>query len=326
MKATAALVLSFLITAPFVAAHGYVSQITVDGTTYKGNTPNGNSVKSPIRMIDDVGPVKGATNKYLSCGQNAQKALTVAAAKPGSRISFQWVSGNGGNWQHNVGPLMTYMASCGGGCAAFDSADAKWFKIAQAGRLANGTWAQAALMNGAAPAVQLPGDIAPGEYIIRHEIIALHTAMNAGGAEFYPSCAQLAIGGSGRGVPDSNATVAFPGVYADTDAGLLVDVYDLVGAYVFPGPAISNLAGKTLDADGSVSGDDSLDSEGGATSAAGSATSVSTESSSASATSTASSACASVSADEYEYDDQEGAEDDSERTARRRSRVMHLIS
>ena len=48
-------------------------------------------------MISDVSPVKGATNKFLSCGQNAQKAALVADAKPGSTVSFQWVNGQGGN-------------------------------------------------------------------------------------------------------------------------------------------------------------------------------------------------------------------------------------
>ncbi|KAI0665589.1 glycosyl hydrolase family 61-domain-containing protein [Trametes maxima] len=328
MKTAVALAFSVLSTVPYVTAHGYVGQITVDGTAYKGNTPNSNNVKSPIRMIDDVSPVKGATNKYLSCDQNAQKALDVAAAKPGSKVSFQWVNGSGGNWSHNVGPLMTYMASCGGaGCAAFDSADAKWFKIAQAGRLANGTWAQAALTTGAAPTVQLPDDIAPGEYLIRHEIIALHAAMSAGGAEFYPSCAQLAIEGSGPGVAP-NATMTFPGAYEDTDAGLLVDVYDLVGAYVFPGPAISNLAGKMVGADGSVSDDDSSDSEGGATSRSGAASFTSTSISAvSSATSTTSSTSATVSADEYELecDDQADEQGDAKQIHRRRSRVMHSI-
>ncbi|KAI0821719.1 glycoside hydrolase [Trametes gibbosa] len=245
MKASTTFVLLVLAAVPFVSAHGYVSQVTIDGKSYKGNTPNSNSVKSPIRMIDDVSPVKGATNKYLSCGQNAQKAATVASANPGSKVTFKWVNGLGGNWPHNVGPLMTYMASCGSaGCTQFDSSKARWFKIAQAGQTSTGAWAQAALMSGGSASVTLPSGIAPGEYLLRHEIIALHTAMTAGGAEFYPSCTQIKVGGSKTGTP--NATVSFPGAYKDTDAGILVDVYDLVGKYVFPGPAISNLAGKTV--------------------------------------------------------------------------------
>ncbi|KAI0764168.1 glycosyl hydrolase family 61-domain-containing protein [Trametes elegans] len=357
MKAATNFVLSLLAAVPLVAAHGYVSELTVDGKTYKGNTPNSNSVKSPIRMIDDVSPVKGATNKYLACGQNAQKAATVATAKPGSKVSFQWVNGNGGDWPHNVGPMLTYMASCGdAGCASFDAADAKWFKIEETGLQSDGTWAQAALTQGAPAEVQLPSDIASGEYLIRHEIIALHTAMSEGGAEFYPSCAQLKISGSGSGSPKS--TVSLPGAYKDTDAGLLVDVYDLVGDYVFPGPAISNLAGKTINAidgsggsDDSDSTDDSSHSSSESASATGTASSTSTStgsvsasasavapaspsatsSKSASATKTSSSASASASAadeSECEEEDEEDADDEESEDAqypRRWSRVMRAI-
>lgn len=63
------------------------------------------SVKSAIRMIDDVSPVKGATNKYLSCGQNAQKASTVATASPGSKVSFKWSAITGGNVSLSSQPL-----------------------------------------------------------------------------------------------------------------------------------------------------------------------------------------------------------------------------
>ncbi|KAI0364624.1 hypothetical protein BV20DRAFT_826028 [Pilatotrama ljubarskyi] len=281
MKAATTFVLSLLAVVPFVSAHGYVSQVTVDGKTYKGNTPNSNSVKSPIRMINDVSPVKGASNKYLSCGQNAQKAATVATAKPGSKVSFQWVNGNGGNWPHNVGPLLTYMASCGsGGCANFDSSNAKWFKIEEAGKQKDGTWAQAKLMQGQAAEVQLPSNIAPGEYLIRHEIIALHTAMSLGGAEYYPSCTQLKVTGSGTGKPSK--TVSLPGAYKDTDPGILVDVYDLKGAYVFPGPALSNLVGKTvLAASGNGTAAASSSASATASSATTKASSASTKSSSA---------------------------------------------
>ncbi|KAI0350297.1 hypothetical protein OH77DRAFT_1087377 [Trametes cingulata] len=325
MKAATTFVLSLLAVVPFVSAHGYVSQVTVDGKTYKGNTPNSNSVKSPIRMINDVSPVKGASNKYLSCGQNAQKAATVATAKPGSKVSFQWVNGNGGNWPHNVGPMLTYMASCGsGGCANFDSSNAKWFKIEEAGKQKDGTWAQAKLMQGQAADVQLPSNIAPGEYLIRHEIIALHTAMSQGGAEFYPSCAQLKVTGSGTGTPSK--TVSFPGAYKDTDPGILVDVYDLKSAYVFPGPAISNLAGKTVLATGgngttAASSSASVTVPSATTKASSSSHASSTHASStrASASSTVAAAHPSVSADEYDCEEEE------EQLPKRYSRVMRAI-
>ncbi|RPD58202.1 glycoside hydrolase [Lentinus tigrinus ALCF2SS1-7] len=239
-----AILFALLAITPLVAGHGYLASITVDGATYEGNTPSSNSVSSVIRMIDDIDPVKGADNQYLACGQNAQKAAKVASANPGSSVSFKWVNSAGGNWIHEVGPLMTYMASCGsGGCTSFDHSNAEWFKIEESGLRSDGTWAMADLAAGKSATITLPSNIKSGEYLIRHELLALHTAQALGGAEFYPACAQLSVGGSKTGTPDG--TVSLPGAYSDTDPGILVDVYDLSGSYQFPGPAVSNLAGNT---------------------------------------------------------------------------------
>ena len=57
---------------------------------------NGPTVDSPIRLIDDVGPVKGDSNPNLACGQDAQAATLVASANPGSALSFAWAGGDGG--------------------------------------------------------------------------------------------------------------------------------------------------------------------------------------------------------------------------------------
>lgn len=78
--------------------------------------------------------------------------------------------------------------------------------------------------------VTLPANIAPGNYIIRHEIIALHLANEMGGAEFYPSCSQLNITGGGAGAPAPAELVALPGAYADDDPGIYVPD---VRAFVF---------------------------------------------------------------------------------------------
>jgi hypothetical protein len=36
--------------------------------------------------------------------------------------------------------------------------------------------------------VLIPEDIAPGDYLLRAEVIALHVASSSGGAQFYMSC------------------------------------------------------------------------------------------------------------------------------------------
>ena len=95
---------------PSAVAHGFLSGVTIDGTAYQGNVPNNfkgeflwsgashqlkiSAAPSPIRLIDDISPVKGANNTNLSCGQNAALAQVVADAKPGSVVSFSWMGGN----------------------------------------------------------------------------------------------------------------------------------------------------------------------------------------------------------------------------------------
>jgi hypothetical protein len=142
--------------------------------------------------------------------------------------------------------MLTYMANCGDStCDKFDSRNAKWFKIQQVGRDGKGQpWAQQALMNGATADVTLPNNIAPGNYLIRHEIIALHLAEQQGGAEFYPSCAQLQVTGNGNGVPQDSELVSFPGAYSDNDAGIFTkSAFDVNADYTFPGPPIAAFVG-----------------------------------------------------------------------------------
>jgi len=110
--------------------------------------------------------------------------------------------------------------------------------------------------------VTLPTQLAPGEYLIRQEIVALHLAVTLGGAEFYPSCTQVRIGGSQSGTP--NQTVSFPGAYNDNDPGIYVpDIYVPGTPYnTFPGPPVSNLA-SPADMSGQVSIYSSSTAKGG---------------------------------------------------------------
>jgi hypothetical protein len=84
--------------APYVSAHGYVSVLAVDGTPYKGQEPteDGQSnIPSVVRRISTIDPVKGASNPFLNCGQNATSASLVSPTNPGSALTFQWEAGGG---------------------------------------------------------------------------------------------------------------------------------------------------------------------------------------------------------------------------------------
>ncbi|EKM51119.1 glycoside hydrolase family 61 protein [Phanerochaete carnosa HHB-10118-sp] len=280
--------------APYVAAHGSVHKIVIDGKEYDGPAVGKGPLSgSPIRAISEVDPVKGATNPSLSCGQNASLADTTASANPGSQLQLFWINGQGGPWPHNAGPIINYMASCGGNdCSQFDASKAEWFKIEQSGVQSDGTWEQAALMQGQPFSLTLPENLKPGGYLLRNEIISLQLAMSSGGYESYPSCSQLLIGGNGNGVPDE--TVQFPGAYSDNDPGLLVNIYPLAGPYVFPGGPISNLASSA--ASGMTGGSNNTSSAGGGAGSASSAAPSAASSSAAKPSATASLASAPASA------------------------------
>ncbi|KIY53143.1 glycoside hydrolase family 61 protein [Fistulina hepatica ATCC 64428] len=230
-----------------VASHGYVANITIDGKVYIGNVPGAETTASVIRQVNTIDPVQPANNSNMGCGPGASPASLVASASPGSEFLIHWAGGDDQDWPHEVGPLMAYLASCGDeSCTTFNTSGASWFKIHQVARV-DGVWVQLDIHDGQPANLSLPSNLAPGNYILRHEIIALQNAVYIGGAEFYPSCSQLEVNGSQTGKPNSSDLVSFPGAYSETDPGIYdPDVYDTSVKYIFPGPAIASfITGST---------------------------------------------------------------------------------
>ncbi|KAF5391070.1 hypothetical protein D9757_003114 [Collybiopsis confluens] len=256
MISSATLLVPILLSS-LVSAHGWLNSVNIGSQSFQGNVPNASPAGSIIRQINDVDPVKGSNNPYLACGQNAQLATKVAEAQPGDQVSFFWVNGEKGPWVHNTGPMQTYMAACTGvdSCSSFDASNADWFKIQEQGRISpGGAWTMSLMNSGAPSNVTIPQNIAPGNYLIRHELIALQIAQTQGGAEFYPSCTQVKIGGSGTGAPTNDELVKLPGAYKDTDPGILVDVFSNPNAdYIFPGPPVAAFVNGSSSASTSTS-------------------------------------------------------------------------
>ncbi|KAH6919342.1 glycoside hydrolase, partial [Coprinopsis sp. MPI-PUGE-AT-0042] len=239
--------LSLLPLLPLISAHGLLEQITIAGKPYAGppSGESGNTPPSVIRQIRNNSPVDGGAqavnNKFMSCGNDAKPAALEADAMPGDVVEFKWSS----SWPHLVGPMITYMASCGQSCTTFDSSLASWFKIDQKAFKTSSPneWVQADIHAGLPDTIHLPQNIAPGSYLIRHEIIASHNIP----VEYYPMCAQLKIGGSGTGVPAAEELVKFPGAYSGAEGALNKNGYQYrrqEGGFEFPGPKISVLAGE----------------------------------------------------------------------------------
>lgn len=87
----------------------------------------------------------------------------------------------------------------------------KRFKI-QEGGYSNGKWATNVVIdNKGNQVIHIPQCIADGQYLLRAEMVALHGARSASGAQLYMECAQIEItGGGGTAKPK---TYSIPGVY-----------------------------------------------------------------------------------------------------------------
>lgn len=84
--------------------------------------------------------------------------------------------------------------------------------------------------------VQIPASLAPGNYVLRTEIIALHSAGSVDGAQNYPQCFNLAVTGGGTLAPPSGTLGT--ALYSETDPGILYNLYTDVESYTIPGPAL----------------------------------------------------------------------------------------
>jgi cellulase len=104
--------------------------------------------------------------------------------------------------------------------------------------------------------VTIPDDIAPGQYVLRHEIIALHSAQDTNGAQNYPQCINIEVTGSGTAEP---AGVVATELYTASDPGISLSIYNGLTDYEIPGPAVysGGASGSTPSTGGSSSGSSS---------------------------------------------------------------------
>ncbi|KAF2756200.1 glycoside hydrolase [Pseudovirgaria hyperparasitica] len=237
-----------LTTATLAAAHGYVDNATIGGTYYQFYQPYQDPYMSPIpprisRPIQGNGPVTDLSLIDLQCGgytaggiSGSTPAALHATAAAGSKVTLRWTL-----WpDSHVGPTITYMARCPeSGCTGYSpGAAAVWFKVQESGREGtSNVWGDTRLMVGGNAGVEytIPGCLKAGYYLVRHEIVALHSAYEYPGAQFYPGCHQVKVTGGRTTVP--GGLVAFPGAYKGSDAGITYDSYK-AQTYTVPGPKL----------------------------------------------------------------------------------------
>ncbi|GAA5990898.1 hypothetical protein JCM11641_002875 [Rhodosporidiobolus odoratus] len=236
---------SILLTAALVAAaqsvvaHTIVTSVWVNGEDIS-DAPSAGTASSYMRVPASNSPVTDLSSALMACNDQGTKSvsgtLTVAA---GDTIEPQWwhagALGSDPIDGSHKGPLTTWIspldANTDGpvwveiGSEAYYSSDAEWAVTKMIG-------------NAGRNSITIPATLAPGDYLVRFELLALHSAGTAGGAQFYPNCAQVTVTGSGS--QELPAGVSIPGFYTESTPGIVWDIYyssnyDITGDYVAPG-------------------------------------------------------------------------------------------
>ncbi|EHA18110.1 hypothetical protein ASPNIDRAFT_52688 [Aspergillus niger ATCC 1015] len=238
--------------AALVAGHGYVSGAVIDGEYYGGYIVSSYAYESdPPETIawsttaTDLGFVDGSeySDPDIICHKSAKPGAISADVKAGGTVELQWT-----DWpSSHHGPVLTYLANCNGDCSDVTKTDLEFFKIDESGLISDtevpGTWATDNLIsNNNSWTVTIPSTLEAGNYVLRHEIIALHSAENKDGAQNYPQCLNLKVTGSGSSTYSGTKGEA---LYKDTDPGILVNIYETLSSYDIPGPAISAVSATT---------------------------------------------------------------------------------
>ncbi|KAK3368705.1 glycosyl hydrolase family 61-domain-containing protein [Podospora didyma] len=219
------------------AAHAFFQQSGSGSVDYNS---------SCVRMPPNNSPVTDVSSPNLACNVGGTKAAAgFCEATAGSKFSVEMHSqlndrsctnqAIGGN---HFGPVLVYMSKVDDASTA-DGASASWFKVDEFGYDASSkTWGTDKLnANCGRREFTIPAKIPAGDYLVRAEAIALHSAGQKGGAQFYMSCFQVKVKSTGTGqVP---AGVKIPGAYSAADPGVLIDIYGSgFKSYTIPGPAV----------------------------------------------------------------------------------------
>jgi hypothetical protein len=210
--------------------------------SFQYQNPQPETVGWRIPQDSDIGfvGVGDYANDNIICHKGASNAPLHVSIQAGDTIDLQWTA-----WpESHKGPVLNYLAKCSGSCETANKESLLFFKISEGGLIDGtsppGTWVTDQMIaNNNTWSLQIPQDISPGNYVLRHEIIALHSATSGGGAQNYPQCINLEISGSGTLDPSGIPATAF---YKATDPGINYSIYVQQPNYPMPGPAIYNAA------------------------------------------------------------------------------------
>ncbi|KAF2157269.1 lytic polysaccharide monooxygenase [Myriangium duriaei CBS 260.36] len=233
-------------TASTAYAHGFVSGLRSDGAFYSGYNPSF-QYQNPPPVVAGWSDPADLSNGFIApsaagtadviCHLNATNAKTSMPVVAGKNVDFLWTA-----WPaSHKGPVITWLAKCPDTCETVDKTTLEFFKIDEVGLISasqaqNGYWASDAMIaNNNTWTSTIPASLAPGNYVARHETIALHSAGTADGAQIYPQCINLKITGSGTEQPSGVLGTA---LYNTNSPGMIFNLYNNTQTYTVPGPDV----------------------------------------------------------------------------------------
>ncbi|KAL2261150.1 hypothetical protein VTK26DRAFT_4624 [Humicola hyalothermophila] len=259
------------ISAP-VLGHGGLANYTVGDTWYRGydpSTPASEQLGQPWmvqRQWASIDPIFSVTDPHIACNNPGTAPPSYITIRAGDNLTaVYWY------WLHPVGPMTVWLARCerraladttitpststtttgsggpahGNGteegeeekdgdadCALVSPNRSRWFKIWEAGLLEGPSLAEGMLVPEGVSAV--------GQQ--RAGAVARPDPRQPAARAFYPECAHLDITGDGDVLPPEEYLVRFPGVYAEDDPSIMVDIYSEENMntteYIIPGGPI----------------------------------------------------------------------------------------
>jgi cellulase len=114
-------------------AHGTVKSIVANGKTYQGYSSDFKYQKNPPAVVgwtadvEQQQPIMGdkVDQPDVICHKDATNAQLSAEVAAGTKVKLNWTP-----WpESHKGPVMDYLADCGGDCSTVDKTTLKFFKI-----------------------------------------------------------------------------------------------------------------------------------------------------------------------------------------------------
>ncbi|MCJ1267663.1 hypothetical protein MMC22_007549 [Lobaria immixta] len=198
-----------------VAAHGFMRTASAGGETcacYHPNYQPDPACTASIPADTDNGYIdhNGYRSRDIICHKGATVGNLTLKVEAGHDIEIQWTS-----WpESHHGYMMNALSNCNGPCQDANLEKLKFNMITHEGFISPnpgvvpgknvdgktcGKWALDIFrQQGSKSKFTVPSCLAPGYYLLRQEVIALHSAMPAGsGAQNIPQCLNIEVTGSG---------------------------------------------------------------------------------------------------------------------------------